>query len=153
LRPDIHAIVTCVLYEKNQKEKDALFNYFNKTKGIDFVYFYALRNRAGTPLDWQLENQHYDLSPLAQRGRKLLPCKYLWEDLFIYWNGDVGVCCEDSAARRIVIGNLERQSLLEIWVGEEMTAIRQAHIQRKRKSLRVCGQSCTYNTIWLKPKT
>lgn len=143
--------VNCVLFKRNVHEKDQLKKYFEDQDSIDQVYFPVLRNRGGTVLDIEIGGHCVEFSPLAQKGRKLHPCKFLWEDLFIFWNGDVGVCCEDMAARRIIIGNLNSRHLRDIWAGKKMQALRKIHIEGKRYRHAVCGKQCTYNTVWLKP--
>ncbi|MGB9004426.1 MAG: radical SAM/SPASM domain-containing protein [Candidatus Aminicenantales bacterium] len=150
LRPDLYVVVSCVLFEKNRDEKDKLRSYFQGLKGVNNVYFPMIRNRGGTLLDIEWSGEDVEFSPLSKRGHKLLPCKFLWEDLFIYWNGTVGVCCEDTAARRIIIGDLKKQSLSEVWTGAPMIALRELHMNGCRAEHPVCGKTCTYNTIWLK---
>jgi len=111
MRPDLSLVITCVLFEKNIHEMKKIKDFFQRQKGVDYVYFPAIRNRAGTLLDVEANGESVQFSPLSKKSHKLLPCKLLWEDLFIYSNGDIGVCCEDTAARRIIIGNINKQSL------------------------------------------
>ncbi|MDO8303978.1 MAG: SPASM domain-containing protein, partial [Sedimentisphaerales bacterium] len=118
-------------------------------EGIDLVYFQAIRNRGGTTLDIETGGDNPTFSPLSKKGRALLPCRYLWEGLFVYWNGDVGVCCEDNAARRIVIGNVADQCLEKIWAGEKMKNLRKLHLNGNRHLHAICGKQCSYNTAWL----
>jgi pyruvate-formate lyase-activating enzyme len=150
LRPDLYVVVSCVLFDKNRDDKNKLRSYFLGLRGMNNVYFPMIRNRGGTLLDIELGGQDVEFSPLSKRSHKLLPCKFLWEDLFIYWNGTVGVCCEDTAARRIIIGDLKKQSLSEVWTGAPMIALRELHMNGCRAEHPVCGKTCTYNTIWLK---
>lgn len=44
------------------------------------------------------------------------PCKDIYHQLGIYWNGDVVPCCYDVDGKKIM-GNLLKQSLNEIWDG------------------------------------
>jgi len=152
MRSNVSVNVNCVIFEKNKSEKKMLEKYFQGKKGVDCVYFPMLRNRGGTKLDVELGCEEVSFSPLAQPHRNLLPCKFLWEDLFIYWNGDAGVCCEDTAARRIVVGNANENTLEEIWNGKKINALRKLHRNDKRRTHPVCGDQCTYNTVWLKPR-
>jgi len=148
LRPDLRVVVSCVLFGDNMLERRAFRNFWGNKADIELT---LPRNRAGTPLDAEATGYPIEFSPLAEKDHKLLPCKYLWEDLFIYWNGDVGVCCEDVAARRLVIGNLREQSLMDIWEGPELQRLRELHLKGQRHLHPVCGKACSYNTIWLKP--
>jgi len=151
LRPDIEVTISYVLFKESLKEKRAFYSNFSRMPGVDKIYFPVIRNRGGTPLDIEMVGEAVDFSPLSKPGHRLLPCKFLWEDLFIYWNGTVGVCCEDSAARRIIVGDLTNQSLAEVWRGEKIRALRDLHLSGRRKLHPVCGGMCTYNTAWLKP--
>jgi len=145
-----HPMVTinCVVFEDNIREVDRI-RHFWKGKGVDNVYFPLLRDRAGTQLDIERQGKKVKFSPLINRAHKLHPCRFLWEGIFIYWNGDVGVCCEDNAARRIIIGNIQYQSLKDIWTGPAMNALRELHLKNKRSLHPVCGKQCSYNTVWL----
>lgn len=42
------------------------------------------------------------------------PCKDIYRQIGVYWNGDVVPCCYDTNGREIM-GNLTSNSLLEIW--------------------------------------
>lgn len=151
LNPEVFVTISCVLFDKNVHEMNQIKQFWSSQKGVDRVYFPIIRNRGGTQLDIEADGNSVMFSPLTNEMHKLHPCKFLWEDLFIYWNGDVGVCCEDTAARRIIIGNLEKMSLREVWMGEKMKRLRRLHLTGNRKLHRICGKACKYNTIWLKP--
>ena len=125
--------------------------FWQKQKGVDRVYFPVIKDYAGTLLDIEASGESVQFSPLSKKTHKLLPCKLLWEDLFIYWNGDVGICCEDTAARRIIIGNLSKQSLREVWTGKRIKALRELHLNGNRHLHPICGKLCSYNPVWLKP--
>ena len=56
---------------------------------------------------------------------------------------------EDNAARRIIIGNIQHQSLKDIWTGPTTNALRELHLKNKRSLHPVCGKQCSYNTNWL----
>lgn len=151
MRPDISVIISCVLFSKNIHEMKEFKKFWQKQKGVEYVYFPAIRDRAGTLLDIEDSGESVEFSPLSKKTHKLLPCKLLWEDLFIYWNGDIGVCCEDTASRRIITGNLNKQSLGEVWLGDKIKALRKLHLDGNRHLSPVCGKLCHYNTVWLKP--
>lgn len=55
--------------------------------------------------------------------RKYSLCRFPWEKMTVLWNGDVVPCCLDFDAKYIV-GNVMRQSLLEISGGAAMQALR-----------------------------
>ena len=43
--------------------------------------------------------------------------------MFVDWNGDVLFCSNDWG-REIVIGNLIKSSVMDVWMGEEMKKVR-----------------------------
>lgn len=150
-RPDVKAVVTGVVFDWNEHEARQLEEYWNSQPGVKMVYLMRIRTRGGTVLDIQQKDSNIHFSPLAQKGSALHPCHFLWDDLFIYWDGTVGPCCEDTVARRIIIGDISKETLPEIWTGKKMTALRKQHLEGKRSRHPVCGKQCSFNTIWLKP--
>jgi len=56
------------------------------------------------------------------------PCYYLWKSLVIQWNGDVVPCCRDYDSK-IILGNMDKQTLLKIWKGEKLRNLRLAFIK------------------------
>jgi len=145
----IKVIIDCVVFEKNIHEVKDIKRFWHSKEGVDTVYFPVIRNRGGTRLDIEADSDKVEFSPLSKKNRKLHPCRYLWEGIFVYWNGDVGGCCEDNAARRIVVGNIANQSLADIWNGPKMNSLRKLHLDGKRAMHPVCGKQCSYNTAWL----
>lgn len=143
--------ISGVVFDDTRDQMKKLQEFWSSQPGVDNVYFPVIRNRAGATLDVQKQGNEVTFSPLARKGKVLHPCRFLWEDLFIYWDGKVGVCCEDTAKRRIVVGDANKTTLKDIWTGKDIKTLRKLHLEGKRASHPVCGGSCTYNSIWLKP--
>ncbi len=57
---------------------------------------------------------------------KRLPCRKVFTDMVICWNGDVAICNHDWD-RREYIGNIGDTTIGEIWRGEKYREIRQRH--------------------------
>lgn len=64
-------------------------------------------------------------------------CSYPWRSVVVLWDGRVVPCCRDSDAA-LVIGDLNHQSLEEIWAGAEVFRLRE---QLRKKSV-PCGHLC-----------
>lgn len=143
--------ISGVVFEETKDQTKKLYNFWSCQPGVDNVYFPVLRNRAGATIDLEAKYNNIEYSPLSRKGNVLHPCRFLWEDLYIYWDGKVGVCCEDTALRRLIIGDLNSNSLKDIWLGDKINNIRQLHLDGKRLTHPICGKSCTYNSIWVKP--
>lgn len=64
-------------------------------------------------------------------------CGYPWRSVVVLWDGRVVPCCRDSDAA-LVLGDLTKQSLEEIWAAEEVRRLREA----LRKKEVPCGHLC-----------
>lgn len=53
-------------------------------------------------------------------------CREFWETIYVLPNGDVITCCYDGAAK-YVVGNVWKESLLDIWNGAKYSAMREKH--------------------------
>jgi radical SAM protein with 4Fe4S-binding SPASM domain len=58
-------------------------------------------------------------------------CSNLWEKMTIFWDGRVTLCCQDVDGDWI-LGNLNHQTISEVWNNERLLAIKRIH---KRKQL------------------
>jgi radical SAM protein with 4Fe4S-binding SPASM domain len=75
-------------------------------------------------------------------ARKRYACHFLWYYPVIDWKGDVFSCCAVFSPKAI-IGNLNRESIGEIWQGEQLKKIRTAHLQKDFSRIPYCAE-CTY---------
>jgi radical SAM protein with 4Fe4S-binding SPASM domain len=73
---------------------------------------------------------------------KRLPCRQLWNFLYVSWDGDVMPCCMDPL-RKLKIGNLKQSSLEDLWYGPLIREIRQIHLQGKYNEIPLCSD-CEY---------
>lgn len=67
------------------------------------------------------------LEPVAT-ARKSVACENTYRGVLVQSGGDVQVCACEAAinAPALVIGNIEQQTLLEIWGGERLRALRES---------------------------
>jgi len=101
------------------------FNNLFAECGID-ENFYILRDR------WYDEDKDYGVIYTNRTGAmgdaesspSARPCYYPSYALYIDWNGDVLLCCQDSYNRTIIIGNIEKRTLLDIWKDETFLKFR-----------------------------
>lgn len=80
---------------------------------------------------------------LNQEAKQVIACPQIFKSLQVNANGAVVPCCIDWAAKNN-LGNIEKQSLIEIWNGERLLDLRIKHIQNKRSTFSPCNQ-CTMN--------
>lgn len=67
-------------------------------------------------------------------GTRTEPCRKPFEEMVIYWNGDVALCNHDWD-RKEPLGNVKNQSLKEIWDSPTYEEIREQHLTGKIECL------------------
>ncbi len=73
----------------------------------------------------------------APYGHNYYPCNWLWKSLAICWNGQVATCCGDFGPAE-VFGDLNSQSLRDVWNGPHMVRIRTLQREGKLDRLPLC---------------
>ena len=108
----------CVQPE-NLAEKDAFLakwrdwvDYIDFQERVDFQYV--------TPL---IEGRTAALPSAEELPAKNVYCDYPFNSLHVWASGEVTPCCT-YYGRALVLGNVKRQSLKEIWQGEKIATIR-----------------------------
>jgi len=71
------------------------------------------------------------------------PCLKVLDQMFIYVNGEVTLCCWDSA-ERAVVGNLKKQNTLEVWNGEVLAHYRNLLGRGERDKILLCSRCDAY---------
>ncbi len=65
------------------------------------------------------------------------PCALPWKELSILWDG-TATLCSNTYDREIVLGDVRKQTIREIWNGPEMTEIRRRHAAKQVEGIPVC---------------
>ena len=73
------------------------------------------------------------------------PCPLLFTNLLVNWDGKVTCCCVDFN-EDLIVGDLNKESLLDIWNGEKMKHFRKLHIEKRFDEMPLCGK-CYPNRI------
>lgn len=95
-----------------------------------------LANRAGNVKNF-VELNYKTIAPKPVRL-----CDLLYRKMYIGYNGDALLCCMDWR-RKVVLGNVGRQSIREIWQGEPYQRYRRFHEEGRVAELSLCND-CTY---------
>jgi radical SAM protein with 4Fe4S-binding SPASM domain len=66
--------------------------------------------------------------------------------MIVDWNGDVVLCCDDWN-HSTILGNLKKQTIEEIWKGNKLKEIREAHKKGEFYKVPLCA-GCNKKTIW-----
>ena len=110
---------------------------------VDYVGVDGYSNRAGSLTDkFRTEAAAETVAPNARPGTCVLPFK----DLNIWADGRAVLCCNDWNEQHPV-GDLNTQSLAEIWQGAALAEARRLHREGKGAELPICA-SCNY---WQEP--
>ena len=95
-----------------------------------------LVNRAGN-----VEN-YDELRYTDQGAQPVRTCELVFYKMYILASGDVVLCCMDWR-RQVVLGNVGRQSLREIWNGDAYRRVRRLHIEGRDGEISLCKE-CSY---------
>lgn len=137
--------ISCVVTSVNFHEQDEFKKFWLARPGISEV----LLADCGT---WMGELKDDNLTVDGARhlipdGSWLAPCPSVWEGMVVLHDGRVIPCCEDAGTRRLVVGDVNGNTLSEIFHGPELTALRQLHKANRRCDHGICGQ-CRLNQPW-----
>lgn len=80
---------------------------------------------------------------LAKRDYR--PCQQPWRSMSVAWNGDVVGCCVDME-KKLVLGDLRKQGVMEVWNGELMKGFRRALAEGRHMEIELC-KDC--DQVWL----
>ena len=93
----------------------------------------------------QLHNWGSVDSRLVQLGQEAKTDRAVCPQPFMYSvvkaNGDVTVCCVDWAGK-LVVGNVQTESLREIWEGQRLRELQNTHLRGRRANFPIC-RDCT----------
>lgn len=77
------------------------------------------------------------------------PCRLLWMDMVVSFDGKVPLCCNDYE-NRVILGDASCQKIEKIWGGEKLKMIREKHLKGKFEEVVICS-SCQYNYHYKSP--
>ncbi|MBF0192927.1 MAG: radical SAM protein [Magnetococcales bacterium] len=76
-----------------------------------------------------------------------IPCIALWGTFVVHVDGVVPLCCMDTNSLHS-IGNLNNQSIKEVWQGKKLASYRHNHLNLNRNKIDICD-GCT---LWREEK-
>lgn len=76
----------------------------------------------------------------AQAASPRMPCGKVFEEMVVYWNGDVALCNHDwtRCITKQHIASVKKQSIQDIWHSPAYEAIREAHIMARLAGIAPC---------------
>jgi len=119
----VHTRTVFVEEEKTKNDKERYLKFFGRLP-IDHVYISPLINMFG----W---NKEIDLNPFKNQPKEKWPiCKCPWRQIGINSDGSVRACIFDYDSRYI-IGNANKDNVIDIWNGDKMQKFRQTIIDKR----------------------
>lgn len=103
-------------------------------KHVDRVRIYAEHSTIGYG---DVTNEHKNIE-ISEN----LPCTKPWNDMVVYWDGKIGLCNHDWN-NKSPFGDLNNQTIVSVWNGDEYKKIRGLHTVGLRKQVETC-KDCDY---------
>lgn len=130
-------LISCVVQKENYLQMRQLPKKLRELfKGVDAI-------------GMQVVDPRRDKSALLPKRRvagtkmsRVYPCAFVWTYLMVLSSGDVVPCCIDYDGS-IILGNLNKQSIEEIWNSEEFKNMRALHLNRRGEMIKLC-QDCPH---------
>lgn len=124
-----------VLSRENLHEVPLFFDVFGPYIEGNQIYFSALNSLAAE------DRKYYHNVKLVDAHERMVPCAPLWEMLYIGYDGRVSACCRDYHGE-LIVGDITKQSIREIWNGEAMAELREKHVARDLGCLPETCRTC-----------
>ncbi len=114
-----------VLIVEQETNRDQINDYVAKwVEIVDEVVVQTMRTHAGRKL-------------AVPRTEQRRPCRHIFDTIFIQWNGDVVICCEDWESKT-VIGNAIQERLSDIWHNPIMNRFRKMQLSGNYSVPEIC---------------
>ncbi len=117
--------------------------FLTRWKGIaDFVGIGNFSTRLGSVTEGPVNPSTATQSGLSGPGPQAWACVLPFRDMDIWADGKAVLCCQDWN-EEFVVGDLNTQTLHEIWQGPQMTEVRSKHMARLGHEVGLCAK-CNY---------
>jgi len=125
-------ILQFIMTKFNAQEAEQFYSKF-KDLEFDLIAFINCHTWAGNMPNFSVNHK----KPLG----KFSNCRLLWSQVAILWNGDVTPCNYDFDGKS-VIGNVNKNSIEEIWNCPQMIKIRDYHSSGNYTKVECCKYCC-----------
>ena len=127
-----------VLMDENASElKEYYKEWRSKVNSINVI---NMRNWSGEVNNKTEKSIHF------KKGLERTPCGLLWQQFNSDWDGKVVICCNDWG-HNVVLGDMNKESISDVWFGKKLKAIREVHKRREFYKIPFCAK-CNKKTIW-----
>lgn len=126
--------IAIIRMKKTEKEIDSFVKKWSNVDGIDKVQVKEFIVWGGG-MD-SINELASEFSHLYKR-KEYYPCFWLWSKLVVLWDGKVVPCCSDFDGK-CILGDLNDQSLAEIWNNKKMQQLRKMSIENSFPKEHLC---------------
>ncbi len=113
-------------------------------KENDEVTFSNYQTWSNTVEDHRVEKpEGMKLLESLPEGQKKPPCRMIYKTLQIYYDGRATPCCYDYDCT-MEVGNVQDESIEEIWKGERLAEIRRLHEEGRLDEISICKNCQEY---------
>jgi len=135
--PEIDLVL--VEIEENKKEIKKFYKEWkNEVRSINLI---NMRNWTGE-IDKKGTKESFHFNSKSKRK----PCSLIWQRMVVDWNGEVVLCCDDWN-HSTILGNLKKQTIEEVWKGEKLKSIKEAHVKEEFWKVPICAR-CNKKSMW-----
>lgn len=99
-----------------------------------------------TPHNWAGGINPATEARMRAQKKHYVPCTFPWYSMTIFWNGQTIICPQDFMGK-LIMGDVNKQSIREIWNGEKMRDMRRRLTNKKFEDWMPC---LTCDKIWRK---
>lgn len=150
LRPGLY-VNLCIINQEGAADEVEDFKAYWRAKGASSVSVYQLFKPAeGNSAQWVVPNKYFE-------EKTRTPCTALWDQCFLYPDGEVSLCCTTLARVPqdgvISKGNFNTQSLRDIWFGALYQKVRTDLIDENFKDHKYCAECDNWSSSYQYKKT
>jgi radical SAM protein with 4Fe4S-binding SPASM domain len=125
-------------FDKNKGEVGRFIRKYRKNADEVIIYMNII--------NWPGSSIKNNLPP---KSLLRFPCFNLWASLFVTYDGEVALCCQDYDCR-VTLGNMRNGDLMALWKGDKLRTIRQMHLKGEYDRISICKE-CVINSHYLNP--
>ncbi len=123
--------VNFTIQKDNSKQAKEFRDFWKKR--VDSVDFGIFDNRVEENLIGNMD---------VKAPKFVYPCRRIWREITVMSSGKVALCCIDYDGS-VIVGDLNSQTIEEVWNSPKFEAIRKSHLQGNGNKIPLC-KSCTH---------
>jgi len=126
----MQVMVQMVRMPGNAHEADEFRRFWSAVEGVDQVRV--------------KEDETNVMQPEGERNGSARPCHYLWRGaMYVKQDGRVFPCCQSYMLDGAPVGDLNEESIEEIFNSPEMRRLRRLHAEGRAGEIDMCARCCT----------